>query len=128
GGESDSPDPFDTPEIGVLQRLAAELGVADRVTFAGKHQPDELCAYYGAGDVVVTTPWYEPFGLTPLEAMACGRPVIGSAVGGLRFTIKNGETGFLVPPFDPEMLAVRLYQLLSQPALRDRMGKAARLR
>ncbi len=128
GGESDSPDPFDTPEIGALQTLSAELGVADRVTFAGKHQPDELCAYYGAGDVVVTTPWYEPFGLTPLEAMACGRPVIGSAVGGLTFTILDGITGFLVPPRDPHALALRLQQLLLQPELRIVMGQAARRR
>ena len=128
GGQTEEPNPIATPEIGILQSLAQELGVADNVTFVGKRQQQELRYFYSAGDVVVTTPWYEPFGLTPLEAMACGRPVIGSAVGGIRFTIKNGETGFLVPPFDPEMLAVRLYQLLSQPALGDRMGKAARLR
>jgi len=128
GGQTEEPNPITTPEIGILQSLAQELGVADNITFVGKRQQQELRYFYSAGDVVVTTPWYEPFGLTPLEAMACGRPVIGSAVGGIRFTIKNAETGFLVPPSDPEMLAVRLYQLLSQPALRDRMGKAARLR
>jgi len=128
GGETDSPDPLDTPEIGVLQRLAAELGVAERVHFAGKRQPDELRYYYGAGDVVVTTPWYEPFGLTPLEAMACGRPVIGSAVGGLSFTIVDGVTGFLVPPRDPHALAQRLQQLLLAPELRIVMGQAARRR
>src|SRR5207302_2829168 len=128
GGETVEPDPVATPEIGELQRLAMELGVSEHVRFIGKRQANELRDYYSAGDVVVTTPWYEPFGLTPLEAMACGRPVIGSAVGGITFTIKNAETGFLVPPSEPEMLAVRLYQLLSQPALRDRIGKAARLR
>jgi D-inositol-3-phosphate glycosyltransferase len=128
GGETDSPDPFDTPEIGVLQKLAEELGVAEHVVFAGKHQPDELRYYYGAGDVAVTTPWYEPFGLTPLEAMACGRPVIGSAVGGITFTVLDGITGFLVPPRDPHALAVRLQQLLLQPELRLVMGQAARQR
>ncbi len=76
----------------------------------------------------MTTPWYEPFGLTPLEAMACGRPVIGSAVGGITYTIKDGETGFLVPPRDPEALAARLQQLLSQPELGMQMGLAARRR
>ncbi len=128
GGETSEPDPIATPEIGELQRLAAELGITERVRFAGKRQQEMLRYYYSAGDVAVTTPWYEPFGLTPLEAMACGRPVIGSAVGGITFTLMDGITGFLVPPRDPPSLADRLYQLLSQPALRERMGKAARAR
>src|SRR6266496_640721 len=128
GGESMEPNPIATPEIGELQKLAAELGVAEHIHFIGKRQPEELRYYYCAGDIAVTTPWYEPFGLTPLEAMACGRPVIGSAVGGITFTLMDGITGFLVPPRDPPSLADRLYQLLSQPALRERMGKAARAR
>src|SRR6266496_723937 len=128
GGETYEPDPVATPEIGELQKLAAELGVTEYVRFIGKRQPEELRNYYCAVDVAVTTPWYEPFGLTPLEAMACGRPVIGSAVGGMTYTIKDGETGFLVPPRDPETLAVRLQQLLSQPELSTQMGLAARKR
>src|SRR5579859_4029375 len=128
GGESVEPDPVATPEIGELQKLAAELGVSDHVRFIGRRQPEVLRDYYSAGDVAVTTRWYEPFGLTPLEAMACGRPVIGSAVGGITYTIKDGETGFLVPPHDPEALATRLQQLLSQPEECRRMGLAARKR
>lgn len=128
GGETEQPDPVATPEIGELQRLAARLRVSDRVWLVGKRQPEELRDYYCAGDVVVTTPWYEPFGLTPLEGQACGRPVIGSAVGGIRYTIQDGVTGFLVPPRNPEWLAERLYYLLSQPELRQRMGRAARAR
>lgn len=128
GGESLEPDPIATPEIGELQKLAAELGVTEYVRFIGKRQPEELRYYYCAGDIAVTTPWYEPFGLTPLEAMACGRPVIGSAVGGITYTIKDGETGFLVPPRDPEALADRLQLLLSQPELSTQMGQSARKR
>lgn len=128
GGETDEPDPAATPEIGELQRLAAELGVRERVHFAGKRQPDELRWYYGAGDVAVTTPWYEPFGLTPLEAMACGRPVVGAAVGGIAYTIKHGETGLLVPPREPDALATALLALLADRAWRERMGQAARAR
>ncbi|GCE48731.1 glycosyltransferase involved in cell wall biosynthesis [Thermosporothrix hazakensis] len=128
GGESMEPDPPLTPEIGALQELAAELGVADRVVFVGKRQPEVLRYYYCAGDVAVTTPWYEPFGLTPLEGQACGRPVIGSAVGGITFTIADGETGLLVPPRDPAALAERLYQLFKDRALCERMGEAARQR
>ncbi|MFL5802025.1 MAG: glycosyltransferase [Roseiflexaceae bacterium] len=128
GGESCGDDLAATPEIGVLQELAAELGIVDRVLFAGKRQPDELPDFYSAGDVMVTTPWYEPFGLTPLEAMACGRLVIGSAVGGLPFTIQDGTTGMLVPPRDPAALAAKLHQLLAQPDLCAAMGRAARRR
>jgi glycosyltransferase involved in cell wall biosynthesis len=128
GGESEQPDPTATYEIDELQKLASELGVIDHVLFTGKRQPELLRYYYSAADVAVTTPWYEPFGLTPLEAMACGRPVIGSAVGGITFTIKDGETGLLVPPRDPEALAARLQRLLGQPDLRRRMGLAARKR
>jgi D-inositol-3-phosphate glycosyltransferase len=128
GGETREPDESATPEIGVLRRLAADLGVTDRVRFLGRRQPDELRWCYAAGDVAVTTPWYEPFGLTPLEGMACGRPVVGSAVGGIAFTVADGETGLLVPPRDPEALAAALGRLLADPARRDRMGRAARAR
>jgi D-inositol-3-phosphate glycosyltransferase len=128
GGETVEPDPIATPEIGALQQLAQELGVADLVQFIGKRQPDELRDFYSAADVAATTPWYEPFGFTPLEAMACGRPVIGSAVGGLTFTIQDGVTGLLVPPREPQALASRLYQLMIHPELRAAMGQAARQR
>jgi glycosyltransferase involved in cell wall biosynthesis len=126
GGESRLPDPATTPELGELQRLAEELGVADRVIFTGKRRQDELRDYYGAGDVMVTTPWYEPFGLTPLEAMACAKPVIGSDVGGLSFTIRHGETGLLVPPRSPEALGAAIRALLDDPDRRVTMGVAGR--
>jgi D-inositol-3-phosphate glycosyltransferase len=128
GGETERPDPVATPEIGVLRALAAELGVLDQVRFVGRRQPDELHRWYAAADVAVTTPWYEPFGLTPLEAMACGTPVIGSRVGGIAFTVADGETGFLVPPRDPEALSARLEEILRDPARRMRMGQAGRAR
>jgi D-inositol-3-phosphate glycosyltransferase len=128
GGGTPEPDPLATPEIGELQRLATALGVLDYVHFCGEQPQDRLRYYYSAGDVVVTTPWYEPFGLTPLEGMACARPVIGSDVGGISYTIIHGKTGLLVPPRDPAALAGQLYHLLMHPALRVRIGKAARAR
>jgi len=76
----------------------------------------------------VTTPGYEPFGITPLEAMACGVPVIGSAVGGIRSTVVDDVTGFLVPPRNATALARRLAQLMGDPALRAAMGGAGRTR
>jgi len=74
--------------------------------------------------VFVTTPWYEPFGITPVEAMACGRPVIGSAVGGIRYTVRDGQTGFLVPPNCPDQLADRLAVVLGDSVLREEMSRA----
>jgi glycosyltransferase involved in cell wall biosynthesis len=128
GGDSEKPDETATPELGELARLASELGVRDRVVFTGKRQPDDLALYYGAADIVVTTPHYEPFGLTPLEAMACARPVIGSAVGGIAYTVRDGETGLLVPPHDPDALARALTWLCERPDVRERMGRAGRAR
>jgi phosphoheptose isomerase len=123
GGESDSPDPELTPEIGRLKTIAAELGVASQVTFLGRKGREILKYYYSAADVFVTTPWYEPFGITPLEAMACGTPVIGAEVGGIQFTVKDGETGYLVPPNTPELLSERLLHLYENQSLRSLFGR-----
>jgi len=128
GGETEEPDPERVPELGYLMALAASLGVRDRVWFTGKRQQSELKDYYSAADVAVSTPWYEPYGLTPLEAQACGTPVIGSAVGGIPFTVAEGETGFLVPPKDPEALSDRLARIATDPALQATMSYKARAR
>ncbi len=125
GGESREPDPEKTPEIGRLMAVARAEGVADVVTFAGSRDRHELRDCYAAADVFVTTPWYEPFGITPVEAMACGVPVVGSAVGGIKTTVRDGETGFLVPPRDPAALADRLAHLLRRPELLRQMGATA---
>ena len=124
GGETREPDAAQTPEIGRLRALAQSLGIAEQVQFTGQRRRDELRDHYLAADVFVTTPWYEPFGITPLEAMACGRPVVASAVGGLRHTVIDGNTGFLVPPRDPKALAARLMDLQANPALAAAMGRA----
>jgi glycosyltransferase involved in cell wall biosynthesis len=124
GGNSDLADPALTPEIARLQALAAEEGVADRVLFTGRRSREFLKLYYSAADLFVTTPWYEPFGITPLEAMACGTPVIGADVGGIRFSVMNGVTGFLVPPNDPAVLAARAAELLRDPQRMKEMGRS----
>jgi phosphoheptose isomerase len=125
GGDSETPDPQITPEIGRLNAIAQDLGIASRVTFVGRKGRDVLKYYYSAADVFVTTPWYEPFGITPLEAMACGTPVIGSDVGGIKFTVKDGETGYLVPPNEPEVLGDRLAHLLQHTQLANLLGRQA---
>lgn len=124
GGDAPEPDEARTPEIGRLRALAQEAGVADRVIFTGQRRRDALPACYCAADVFVTTPWYEPFGITPLEAMACGVPVIGAGVGGIKFSVADGVTGFHVPPRDPAALAARIAQLHANPALAHALGRA----
>jgi glycosyltransferase involved in cell wall biosynthesis len=125
GGESDRPDSSITPEIGRLQRIAEEEGVSEQVNFAGRAGRIELKFYYSAADVFVTTPWYEPFGITPLEAMACGTPVIGANVGGIKYSVCDGGTGFLVPPRHADALGERLGVLAARPKMRQRFGQAS---
>lgn len=117
GGESDDPDPVKTPEIARLSDIARRLGIKRKVTFVGRKGREHLKYYFSAADVFVTTPWYEPFGMTPLEAMACGTPVIGSNVGGIKYTILDGKTGYLVPPKDPQALADRLNEIFTNQKL-----------
>jgi glycosyltransferase involved in cell wall biosynthesis len=110
------------PAVQRLRRLAVAVGVADRVRFVGPLPHDLVPAMINACDVVVSVPWYEPFGMVPLEAMACGRPIVGSAVGGLLDSVAPGETGELVPPRDAGRLAETLRTLLADPELRRRYG------
>jgi len=125
GGETDEAELASTPEIGRLQALAARQGVAERVVFTGRRGRDVLKYYYSAADIFVTTPWYEPFGITPLEAMACGTPVLGSAVGGIKFSVEEGKTGLLVPPNDPAALAQRLAYFFQNSSLQNKLGQQA---
>lgn len=109
-----------------LHRLATALGVAGRVRFVGSVSRTDMPALIRSADLVVTTPWYEPFGIVPLEAAACGRPLVGSAVGGLLDSVIDGRTGTLVPPRDPQALARALIDLLGDPDRRAAYGAAAR--
>lgn len=125
GGNSDIADPTVTPEIGRLRAVAAEAGVADRVTFTGRRPRDLLKLYYSAADVFVTTPWYEAFGMTSVEAMACGTPVVGARVGGIKYSVLDGLTGYLVPPNDPVALAERLNEICCSRRLAERFSGVA---
>ena len=116
------------PEAVRLHALAAELGVADRVHVVGSVPRTDMPALIRSADVVVATPWYEPFGIVLLEAAACGRPLVGSAVGGLLDSVDDGRTGLLVPPRDPVALAAAVTALLADPGRRTAVGAAARAR
>jgi D-inositol-3-phosphate glycosyltransferase len=122
------PDPADVdadPDVRRLRAVAREHGVADRVEFLGRVLREDVPALLRSADAVVTVPWYEPFGITPLEAMACGRPVVASAVGGLTDTVVDGVTGILVPPRRPDLLAAALRPLLADEVQLQGFGFAA---
>jgi glycosyltransferase involved in cell wall biosynthesis len=119
------PDRVDAdPEVRRLRAIAEECGVAERLVFAGAVPRSDVPAWVRSADVVLAVPWYEPFGITPLEAMACGRPVVATAVGGLTDTVADGITGDLVPPRNPERLGEALAALLADDARRAAYGAA----
>jgi len=110
------------PEARRLTALAERAGVADRVRLLGRVGRGDLPALYRSADLVVNVPWYEPFGIVPLEAMACGVPVVASAVGGLVDSVVDGVTGVHVPPRRPRLLAAAVGGLLADPGRRAALG------
>jgi glycosyltransferase involved in cell wall biosynthesis len=123
-GGPDRHELADDREIHRLRSLADEAGVADRVVFRGRVGRTELPALLRSADAVLCVPWYEPFGIVPLEAMACGVPVVASAVGGLIDTVVDGTTGLHVPPRSPERIAEVLNELLPDVERRRAFGAA----
>jgi D-inositol-3-phosphate glycosyltransferase len=120
-----APDKLETDsEYRRLVDLADELEVGDRVHFTGRLERGDVPPLIRSADVVACVPWYEPFGIVPLEAMACGVPVVGSAVGGLLDTVVDEVTGLHVPPRRPDRIAEALGELLPDEARRAAMGKA----
>jgi D-inositol-3-phosphate glycosyltransferase len=100
-----------------LRSLADECGVTDRVHLLGAVSRADMPALMRSADVVACAPWYEPFGMVPVESMACGVPVVAAAVGGLTDTVIDGVTGVLVPPRRPERMAAALRTVLSDRSL-----------
>ncbi len=124
GGDPWANDP--DLEMARLQSMRAQLGIHDIVTFIGARDQNELPFYYAAAEMVIMPSHYESFGMVALEAMASGTPVIASEVGGLAFLIRDGENGFHVPSRDPEALAERIYELLTNDSNTHQLGEQAR--
>jgi glycosyltransferase involved in cell wall biosynthesis len=123
-GGPDARDLDGDPDAQRLRAIAADAGVTDRVRLLGRIDRTDLPALLRSADVVVCAPWYEPFGIVPLEAMACGVPVVASAVGGLIDTVVDRQTGVHVSPRDPERLGAALSELLGNPESRRAYGEA----
>lgn len=110
-----------------LKEVASALGVRDRVDFLGSVAHHELPFFYSAADVCVMPSYSESFGLVGLEAQACGRPVVGSGVAGLRSVVRDEVSGYLIDSHDPALYAERIGRLLNNPELAQQMGRRGRL-
>nr|BFD89303.1 glycosyltransferase family 1 protein [Kitasatospora sp. Xyl93] len=116
------------PECRRLRALAVEHGVADRLVLLGGVPNTRMPALLRSADLVVCPAHYEPFGIVPLEAMACGVPVVATAVGGHLDTVADGRTGLLVPSGSGAALAAAAARLLGDHRLRRDFGAAGRRR
>ena len=116
----------DGEERASLERLASDLGLGARVRFLGPLPRAELPRLYGAADLLLATSFAsETFGIGPVEAQACGLPVVASRFGGFPEVVDEGRTGLLVPPRDPRALAAACAALLADPARHRAMAEAA---
>ncbi|MFF9671790.1 glycosyltransferase [Streptomyces eurythermus] len=116
------------PEAARLYGIAREYGVLDRVTLLGGVGRARMPRLMSSADLVLSLPRYEPFGIVPLEAMACATPVVATAVGGQLDTVVDGTTGLLVPADEDHDLGAALRALLADPDRLARYGAAGRAR
>jgi D-inositol-3-phosphate glycosyltransferase len=123
-GGTGNPD----PDADRIRALAQAERVTDRVELRGPLPHTQIPRVLRSADLVVCFPWYEPFGMVAIEAMACGRPVLAADVGGLSETLLNGTTGILVPSRDWQKLAKAAAAFLQDENTCSRMAKAARQR
>ena len=115
-------------EVARLRRMADDLNLGDAVAFVGRVSQERLAWYYSAADVCVVPSFYESFGLSALESMACGTPVVASRVGGLPTIVQHGRTGYLKSWRCPEAFAHSLEMIMANRSLQESMGRAARRR
>ncbi len=123
-GGSD-PREADGAEQRRIEEIVTDLDLTIDTEFVGMVGHDRLPLYYTAADVCVIPSHYEPFGLVAIEAMACGTPVVASAVGGLKFTVISEETGLLVPPHDVAEFAHAIDRILTDDIWARKVRKQA---
>lgn len=121
------PWPGNESQVQGLRALVEELNLQDRVILTGEF-PDSSVVYAGADVLVLPSAQPEPFAGVVMEAMVMEKPVIATAVGGSLDQVVDGETGYLIPPGDPVMLAEKIRLLMADPEMRSRMGKAGAIR
>ncbi|MEW6302049.1 MAG: glycosyltransferase [Verrucomicrobiota bacterium] len=121
GGASLTPN--EEQILGELKDLVAQLGLTDHVCFGNFIPDEELADYYRAADVFVLSSRYEPFGMTAIEAMACGTPTVVTVHGGLYRALTFGRHALYADPFDREDLGVMILKVLKHPRLRSRLSR-----
>jgi len=114
------------PDSELVERRASELGVIRNTFFLGYQE--EVARFYSAFDALVLPSTNEGTPVTAMEALAAGRPVVATRVGGVPDVVREGTDGFLVEAGDVDALAERLERLAGDPGLRERMGQAGRER
>jgi len=120
---STEPTPDETEQIDQLRHLADELGIRDRVLFRDYIPDDFLADYYRAADVFALSSRYEPFGMTAIEAMACGTPTVVTTEGGLWEQITWGQEAIYANPFDPESFGHAMAAILMHPRISRQLAK-----
>ncbi len=113
-------------ELRRLKDISEKLNVREIITFVGSLPQEKLRHYYSASDVCVVPSYYEPFGLIPIEAMACKIPVIASSTGGLQYTVKDRKTGLTFPPRKHKILAQKINIIFTDKKLTEKIIKQAR--
>jgi mannosyltransferase len=111
-----------------LDEKIRQAGLQDRIIFLGELPIDEVPDWYQNVLVMVACPRYEPFGITPLEAMACGCAVVASTTGAFEYIVEQGKTGYLVPTSDVDALADSLRLLMREPPAAQQAGLLGRAR
>lgn len=111
GGDEHSQD-----EMESLRELSRQLDIQDSITFSGLVKHEQTPYFYSAADVCVVPSYYESFGLTALESLACGTPVVATDVGAFKNVIRQGETGYVVKDNTPSLLADKIALLLARPS------------
>lgn len=112
GGKSKSTKKLEEAESERLKKISQELKIENKVKFLGPKKQKTLYKYYSAADVCVVPSYYEPFGIVPLESMACGTPTVVSRTGGLQYTVKDQITGYLFKPKNYVDLAEKIIVVL----------------
>jgi mannosylfructose-phosphate synthase len=119
---STEPSPREIEQIEELRQLARELGIADRVLFRDYIPDDQLADHYRLADVFALSSRYEPFGMTAVEAMACGTPTVITTEGGLWEMVTWGLEAVYANPFDPEAFAHAVVTILRYPRVADQLA------
>ena len=126
GNLSRRAEPEVRDEIRRLKDVCREYKIRNRVEFTGAVQQEKLHYYYSAANVCVIPSYYEPFGMVPLEAMACKVPVIASDTGGLPYTVRDGKSGILVPVRNPDAIANQINKLLTDKKFSEKLIRGGR--